>query len=130
MQQIFQIAQRAIYQSEALLRSRPYRQFVKSFPCVACRKPWGIDPAHTGPHGISTKASDATCIPLCRSCHRAYDAAPARFAREHHVDIPALVKRFTRLWEARKQMATGVKVGFSRARSLDCSKQKQKRSAA
>jgi hypothetical protein len=129
VQQPFQIAQRPIYQKEDLLRSRAYRQFVKSFPCIGCRKRYGIDPMHTGAHGHGIKASDETCLPGCRKCHRKFDANPREFARKHKLDIPALIAHFNGLWAARKPMATGVSSTNGRARSLDCSKQK-KRSAA
>lgn len=100
MPQIFQVAQREIYRKEDLLRSRAYRQFVKSFPCAACRKHWGIDPCHVGPHGYGQKSSDDTCIPLCRACHRAFDANPRAFARKHKLDIPVMIERFRRLFAA------------------------------
>ena len=35
--------------------------------------PHRIEAAHTGPHGISQKASDHTCIPLCRKHHHELD---------------------------------------------------------
>lgn len=102
MQEIFQVAQRAIYRKESLIRSRAYRQFIKSFACTVCRKRWGIDPAHTGSHGVSQKSSDASCIPLCRQHHREMDRGPREFARKYKLDIPQLIERFNRLWQARK----------------------------
>jgi hypothetical protein len=45
---------------------------------------------------MSQKASDLTCIPFCRRCHDAYDAAPLEFAEQHQLDIPVLIERLNR----------------------------------
>jgi len=62
-------------------RDPEYLAWIRRHMCVAC---WpGIEgsalsaipmeAAHTGPHGISQKASDHTCIPLCRRHHLELD---------------------------------------------------------
>lgn len=84
------------YRPSRPVRDAEYRRWVKSLPCAACGRSWNIDPAHTGPHGMSQKASDLTCIPLCRRDHDAYDAAPYEFADRHYLDVPALVERLNR----------------------------------
>ena len=86
------------YQPSKPVRDPDYRRWVKSLPCAACGRSWGIDPAHTGPHGMSQKSSDLTCIPLCRRDHNAFDAAPQDFASEHGIDIPALIQRLNRAY--------------------------------
>jgi hypothetical protein len=78
------------------IRNPEYRRWVKKLPCAACGRSWGIDPAHTGPHGLSQKSSDSTCIPLCRQCHDALDAAPQAFAEQRQIDIPVLIERLNR----------------------------------
>ena len=80
------------------VRDPEYRRWVKRLPCAACGRSWGIDPAHTGPHGMSQKASDLTCIPLCRRCHDAFDAAPQEFAEQHQIDVPVLTARLNRAY--------------------------------
>lgn len=75
------------------VRDPQYCRWLKRLPCAACGRSWGVDPAHTGPHGLSQKASDRNCIPLCRRCHDAFDAAPQEFAEQHQLEIPALIER-------------------------------------
>ncbi len=93
-----QLAPGAIYQRHKPVRDEVYRQFVKRMPCAACLKTWGIDPAHTGPHGIGQKACDLSCIPLCRQCHDDYDAAPMKFAARKKLDVPALILKLNRFY--------------------------------
>jgi hypothetical protein len=76
---IFQVRPGPIYRSTKPVRDPNYTRYVKQFPCVGCRRTWGIDPCHCGPHGLSQKASDLTVIPLCRACHRLFDADPKTF---------------------------------------------------
>ena len=94
----FQIRPGPLYRSVAPVRDPLYRRFIKQFPCVGCARTWHIDPCHVGPHGIGQKACDLTCIPLCRKCHEAFDAAPAEFAASRRLDIPALQRMFQRFW--------------------------------
>src|SRR6185369_14296789 len=62
-------------------RDPKYRAFVRTWTCVVCRitAEMGslfhcrVEAAHTGPHGISQKASDHTCVPLCRKHHTELD---------------------------------------------------------
>ncbi|HME59219.1 MAG TPA: hypothetical protein VKF63_12830 [Terracidiphilus sp.] len=84
------------YRPSKPVRDEQYRRWVKSLPCAGCGRSWNVDPAHTGPHGLSQKASDLTCIPLCRRCHDAFDAAPQEFAEQHNLEIPALIERLNR----------------------------------
>jgi hypothetical protein len=81
------------------LRSPRYLAWIRSLPCVACGK-WSADSrrteaAHTGPHGLSQKASDLTCIPLCALCHRegpnAIHRGLAAWCEHWRVDIEATV---------------------------------------
>jgi len=72
-------------------RDRQYLKWIKSLWCLGCGRNWNIDPAHTGPHGVSQKASDYSCIPLCRDCHRAYDRAPHAFAINHGWELSEIL---------------------------------------
>ena len=94
MSYIFEIAARAMYQAVKPARNSDYRRFVKRFPCVGCGRTWWIDPAHTGAHGLSQKASDFSCLPLCRLCHEEFDKHPREFARVHNLDIEGLIEMF------------------------------------
>lgn len=83
------------------VRDPEYLRFVKRLPCAVCCKTWGVDPCHTGPHGISQKASDLLCIPLCRVHHQEYDSAPREFATKHGLDVPALITKLNGLYETK-----------------------------
>lgn len=87
-------------------RDRKYLDFLKTLPCLACGKNWGVDPAHTGPHAMSQKASDYDAIPLCRDCHREYDKAPHDFSAVRGWDLPELRAFFQHTYE----LKTGRKV--------------------
>jgi hypothetical protein len=80
------------------VRDPEYRRWVKSLSCAACGRSWGVDPAHTGPHGLGQKASDLTCIPLCRRDHDAFDTAPQEFVEQHRLNIPELIQRLNRAY--------------------------------
>lgn len=101
VQQAFSIAPGPMYTGHKPERSDAYRRWVKPWPCAACRKPWGIDPAHTGPHGTAQKASDFTCIPLCRQCHRQYDTDPRGFAARVGLSVSGTVRKLNRIWKGR-----------------------------
>lgn len=75
-----------------------YRRFIKSLPCFACGQTWQVDPCHTGPHAISQKADDYTCIPLCRKCHDRYDKAPYDFQARMRWDMPEVLAFFQHLY--------------------------------
>lgn len=56
-------------------RSEAYRAFIRGMDCCArdgvftsCDGP--IEAHHHGPHAMSQKGDDTTCIPLCMLCHR------------------------------------------------------------
>ena len=94
MNQAHQINPGRIYRAIKPVRDPIYRRFIKSLPCAACLKTWNVDPCHTGPHGINQKSCDLSCIPLCRSCHDAFDADPRGFAARHNMDVAALIQKF------------------------------------
>jgi len=98
MNEPFQVSPGPLYTKEKPVRDPEYRRFIKRLPCLGCLKSWGVDPAHTGPHGIGQKASDLSCIPLCRRCHQEFDADPQGFAETHKIDIAAEVAMFNHFW--------------------------------
>jgi hypothetical protein len=87
-------------------RDADYRAFVRSFPCAACGSTRSVEAAHTGSDGgMSMKASDYSCIPLCPDCHRAGRFAYHRVGREaflHHwrIDLRELVELLNAAWRA------------------------------
>ncbi len=88
-----------LYRPGKPVRDPLYRRFVKTLPCAACGKSWGVDPAHTGPHGTGQKSSDLSCIPLCRKCHDAFDPDPRGFSEVHKLDVTALIVRLNNAYE-------------------------------
>ena len=100
------IATGPIYQREKPVRDPLYLRFIRMLPCVVCLKTYGIEAAHTGPHGIGQKSSDRSCLPLCRVHHRTgndslHKLGPVRFAEAHGLDIPALIKRFNQFFDSK-----------------------------
>jgi len=95
---IWQVNPGPLYRAVRPVRDPQYLRFLKKLPCVACLKTWNVDPAHTGPHGIGQKACDRKAIPLCRKCHREFDAGPQRFIDKHKLNIPALIAKFNQFY--------------------------------
>jgi hypothetical protein len=122
--------------TSSVLRVKPVRDpdylfWIREWPCVACWPHiWGTldmqaildartlklrenDPMHTGPHGISQKASDHTAVPGCREHHTELDhqlgkafwkkyglnrtkiiaALRAQYLAERPENVPAKTKR-------------------------------------
>ncbi len=90
-----------LYRAVKPIRDPERRRFVKQFPCIGCGRTWGIDPMHTGPHGLNQKSCDFTTLPGCRRCHEEFDADPRGFAQRHGLDIPARLAYYNGLY-ARK----------------------------
>ena len=88
-------------------RNPEYRQWVRSqWACAACGVLNGIEAAHTGPHGLSSKSPDRTCIPLCNDCHQTgpnalHRLGPVAFQATWKLDIEWLVGELNRHWRQR-----------------------------
>jgi hypothetical protein len=69
---------------------------------------WQIEAAHTGSEGgMSQKASDYSCVPLCRSCHTAGRTAYHRigkleFERKYGINFMDLVRALNIAWTVKK----------------------------
>lgn len=84
-------------------RDWKYRLWIRSLPCAACGCRIMVEAAHTGPHGLSQKASDYSCIPLCSQHHRLgklaiHKIGPQAFEAEYRLNIKHLTKRLFRCW--------------------------------
>lgn len=84
------------------LRDPKYRAWLRRFCCMlrgqdnfrSCDS-WQVDPAHTGRvNGMSSKAGDDTCLPLCRKHHAEYDSGRVAFEKKYGVDMKALAKEY------------------------------------
>jgi len=104
---VFQVTGRRPRRSPRKARRGParnwkYRAWVRTLPCAACGESVGIQAAHTGDDGgMSMKASDYSCVPLCFGCHREYDngkvSGPA-FEQRHAIEMRVIVRRLNSLW--------------------------------
>jgi uncharacterized protein DUF968 len=103
MTQAFQVASTGPYKAKKPVRNPLYKRWIKRFACVACGSTREVDPCHTGDHGLGTKSSDLSCIPLCRKCHDKFDADPRGFAARHRLNIGKLICKFNRLWELKQR---------------------------
>jgi len=89
-------------------RDAAYMAWVRTLPCLICGT-WRQGPceaAHTGHDGgMSMKASDRSCVPLCHRCHRtgprSYHAIGRRaFAALWCLDFDAVVQRLNAQYAA------------------------------
>lgn len=77
------------------LRSEEYKAWIRTLPCLLCREmelplQWSeTEAAHSGPHGVSQKSSDYSCLPLCAFHHRiatdSYHALGPKFFAHHRL---------------------------------------------
>ena len=52
-------------------RDEDYKAWIRTLPCISCGIAACSEAAHTGSDGgMSIKASDYSCVPLCADCHR------------------------------------------------------------
>jgi hypothetical protein len=99
------VATRAIYQPLQPVRDEAYRRFIRSWPCLVCSTRRQVEAAHTGPHGIGQKASDASCIPLCREHHAEMHQGVLEFQERYQIDIPDVVAMFNAMWTGKRKAA-------------------------
>lgn len=83
-------------------RDPNYLKFIRSLPSAVSGR-YGCDACHSGPHGIGTKASDLSAIPLTRKEHREFDKNQRAFCEKHGIDLPALIARLNCAYEIRQQ---------------------------
>jgi hypothetical protein len=88
-------------------RDKAYLAWIREMPCIACDIAGRSEAAHTGTDGgMSQKASDYSCVPLCADCHRQAPGAYHRvgkgtFERRHGLSCAGIVARLNREWQAR-----------------------------
>lgn len=101
----------ALYAPSKPVRDAQYLAFVRKLGyCLACGSSRGIEAAHTGPHGMSQKASDDTAVNLCHRCHRTgphalHRIGPVAFAEHFALDIQAHIAKLRGFYLARKKAA-------------------------
>jgi hypothetical protein len=89
-------------------RDEDYKTWIRTLACCACGHPAPSEAAHTGiDGGMSMKASDYSCVPLCSDCHTrgplAYHRIGKRsFERVHGVQFSAIAARLRREWKQQR----------------------------
>jgi hypothetical protein len=85
-------------------RDEGYKDWVRTLACCACGVEGRSEAAHTGTDGgMSMKASDYSCVPLCADCHtrdpRAYHRIGKReFERSRGLRFAVVVARLQQDW--------------------------------
>src|ERR1035437_65666 len=85
-------------------RDQAYLAWIRTLPCIACDIEGRSEAAHTGTDGgMSMKASDYSCVPLCADCHRqapnAYHrAGKGAFEERHGLSFVRIVERLNAEW--------------------------------
>jgi hypothetical protein len=86
-------------------RDEDYKAWIRTLPCIACGIEGRSEAAHTGSDGgMSMKASDYSCVPLCSDCHTqapgAYHRVGKRaFEHRHGLSFARMVERLNREWQ-------------------------------
>ena len=89
-------------------RDEEYKNWIRTLACCACGHPPPIEAAHTGTDGgMSMKASDYSCVPLCSDCHTrgplAYHRIGKRaFERVHDLRFATIAARLRRQWKQQR----------------------------
>jgi hypothetical protein len=89
-------------------RDENYKAWIRTLACCACGHPAPNEAAHTGiDGGMSMKASDYSCVPLCSDCHTRGPLACHRigkgaFERVHGVRLTSIAARLRREWNEQR----------------------------
>ena len=89
-------------------RDEDYKSWIREMPCCACGTEGRSEAAHTGSDGgMSMKASDYSCVPLCSDCHTqapgAYHRVGKRaFEIRHGICCARIVAQLNREWNERR----------------------------
>ena len=85
-------------------RDEEYKDWIRTLDCCACGVEGRSEAAHTGTDGgMSMKASDYSCVPLCSDCHTrgpcSYHRIGKReFESSNNLRFTDLVARLQREW--------------------------------
>jgi len=86
-------------------RGPEYLDWIRTLPCAVCGTTRGVEAAHTGSHGMRSKAPDYRAIPLCAAHHRerpdshhAFGGNSQKFGDVHNIDVNELVLKLIAIW--------------------------------
>ena len=88
-------------------RDAAYLAWIRGMPCIACGIGDRSEAAHTGTDGgMSQKASDYSCVPLCGNCHTRATGAYHRigkraFEEQHGLSFVRSVEQLNEEWRQR-----------------------------
>jgi len=88
-------------------RDEAYLAWIRAMPCITCGIAGRSQAAHTGTDGgMSQKASDYSCVPLCADCHTQAPGAYHRIGKRAFEERQGLVfgrvvERLNAEWRAR-----------------------------
>ena len=88
-------------------RDRAYKSWIRTLPCSIpdCTR-YKVEAAHTGSDGgAKLKASDRSCVPLCRIHHQEYhglNGGKLAVERRYLIDFRAIVARLNTAYEKEK----------------------------
>jgi hypothetical protein len=109
-------------------RDPAYRAWIRTLPCTICGATWRVEAAHTGfDGGMSQKASDYSCVPLCKNCHTSgtnayHRLGKLKFERHHGIVFADLVRALNKAWAknegADAQFALAARVELQPASSV------------
>jgi len=86
-------------------RDEDYKDWIRTLACCACGVEGRSEAAHTGADGgMSMKASDYSCVPLCPDCHTQapgahYRVGRRQFERSEGICFAALVAQLQKAWQ-------------------------------
>ena len=89
-------------------RDEGYRAWIRTLSCCACGVDGRSEAAHTGTDGgMSMKASDYSCVPLCPECHTRGPLAYHRigkhaFERVHALRFASIAAQLRREWKQQR----------------------------
>ena len=90
------------------VRDWKYKAWIRTLPCAHCGTTRAIEAAHTGSDGgMSQKASDRSCVPLCFDCHQAHPVSYHRDREAMGIDWEMLVERLNEVYDNMAEYCRG-----------------------
>ena len=81
----------------------PWAAVVRTMPCYTCDALPPSDPSHIQSRG-SGRGARANLVPMCRRCHKKYEAGKKTFQQKRGIDLLVIAKG---LWETRRLTGEG-----------------------
>lgn len=83
--------------------------FIRSLPCVICRRTFRVEAAHVGQRGLGQKCSDRETIPLCAFHHREGKHAHHRLGKNFwtywNLDRYGIIAKYQRAYDETERAA-------------------------